>query len=320
MLDVVNLALPYFGLIFLGYACGRFKRIPDTGLAWMNFFLIYVALPCLFYRILAKTPLEQLNNIPFVIATSLATYTAFALAFAIGMVIRRGHIPESTIAGLAGAYGNIGYMGPGLAFATLGAGAAVPVALVFCFDTILLFSLVPFMMALGGTEEKSVGAMAREVAIKIATHPFIVATALGVGSAMVQLQPPLAIDRMMEFLQNAAAPCALFVLGVTVALRPIEKMPWEVPFLIAIKLVLHPMIALLLLSLLGPFDQTWVYAAVLLAALPPALNVFIMARQYDTWVQQASGSVLFGTLVSVVTLTAVMWLLKSGTLPHDIFR
>ena len=64
----------------------------------MNFFLIYVALPCLFYRILAKTPLEQLNNIPFVIATALATYTAFALAFAIGMVIRRGHIPESTIA------------------------------------------------------------------------------------------------------------------------------------------------------------------------------------------------------------------------------
>src|SRR5688572_6773776 len=103
MIEVLNLALPYFGLIFLGYACGRLKRIPDTGLAWMNFFLIYVALPCLFYRILAKTPLEQLNNIPFVIATSLATYTAFALAFAIGMVIRRGHIPESTIAGLAGA-------------------------------------------------------------------------------------------------------------------------------------------------------------------------------------------------------------------------
>ena len=59
----------------------------------------------------------------------------------------------------------------------------------------------------------------------------------------------------------------------------------------------------MLLSLLGPFDPTWVYTAVLMAALPPALNVFIMARQYDTWVAQASGSVLFGTFVSVVTLT-----------------
>ena len=47
-----------------------------------------------------------------------------------------------------------------------------------------------------------------------------------------------------------------------------------------------------------------------MAALPPALNVFIMARQYDTWVEQASSSVLLGTLVSVVTLTSVMWLVK----------
>jgi len=62
MLDVLNLALPYFGLIFLGLLCGKLKQIPETGLAWMNFFLIYVSLPCLFYRVLAQTPLEQLNN------------------------------------------------------------------------------------------------------------------------------------------------------------------------------------------------------------------------------------------------------------------
>ncbi len=54
----------------------------------------------------------------------------------------------------------------------------------------------------------------------------------------------------------------------------------------------------------GRSTPIWVYTAVLMAALPPALNVFIMARQYDIWVAQASGSVLFGTLVSVVTLTA----------------
>ena len=76
----------------------------------------------------------------------------------------------------------------------------------------------------------------------------------------------------------------------------------------------------LLLSLLGPFDTIWVYTAVLMAALPPALNVFIMARQYDAWVEQASGSVLFGTFVSVVTLTTVMWLVKTGTLPLTLFR
>jgi predicted permease len=319
MIDVLNLALPYFGLIFLGYACGKYKRIPDTGLAWLSFFLIYIALPCLFYRVLAKTPLDELNNIPFVVATTLSTYAAFAIAFAVGMFIMQWRVPESTLAGLAGGYGNIGYMGPGLALSTFGPQAAVPVALIFCFDNILLFSLVPFLMALAGTEKKSLASTAYEVLTKIILHPFIIATVLGVASAAIRFEPPVAVDRLMQFLQNAAAPCALFALGVTVALRPLPKLPWEVPLIVLVKLVFHPLIALLLLSLLGPFNEVWVYTAVLMAALPPALNVFIMARQYDTWVEQASSSILFGTLFSVVTLTTVMWLAKTQRLPVTLF-
>jgi malonate transporter and related proteins len=318
MLDVINLAAPFFGLIFLGLFCGKLKQIPDTGLAWMNFFLIYVSLPCLFYRVLAQTPLERLNNPPFIVATMLTTATMFALAFLIGWLFRR-HMGEATIAGLSGAYGNIGYMGPGLALATLGPAANVPVALIFCFDTLLLFGLVPFLMTLADPRHESIAATALEVVKRIVLHPFIIATVLGVASAAIHFEPPVALDRLMQFLQNAAAPCALFVLGVTVALRPIQKTPWEVPFTITVKLILHPLMVLVLLSWLGPFDVTWVYTAVLMAALPPALNVFIMARQYDTWVAQASGSVLFGTFVSVLTLTTTMWVVKTGKLPATLW-
>jgi malonate transporter and related proteins len=175
-------------------------------------------------------------------------------------------------------------------------------------------------MALSSPQREGIAATAFEVIRRIVLHPFIIATALGVASAAVHFEPPVALDRLMQFLQNAAAPCALFVLGVTVALRPVQRMPWEVPFTIAIKLAVHPLVVLVSLSLLGPFDATWVYTAVLMAALPPALNVFIMARQYDTWVAQASGSVLFGTFVSVVTLTTTMWLVKTGALPATLFR
>jgi malonate transporter and related proteins len=311
MIDVLNLALPYFGLIFIGFACGKLKQIPDTALAWMNFFIVYVALPALFYRILAQTPLEQLARLDFIFATTLATFWAFVVSFVIGMAILRGNIGQSTIAGLAGSYGNIGYMGPGLALATLGPQAAVPVALIFCFDTLLLFSLVPFLMALANPQQKSIGATTIEVARRIVTHPLVIATAVGIASAAVHFQPPVAMERLLQFLQNAAAPCALFTLGVTVALRPLKKIPWEVPFLVAVKLALHPLLAFLLLSLFGPFEQSWVYTAILMAALPPALNVFVFAQQYDTWVEQASGTVLVGTLISGLTLTSVMWMVRT---------
>lgn len=49
-----------------------------------------------------------------------------------------------------------------------------------------------------------------------------------------------------------------------------------------------------------------------MVSLPPSLNVFVIARQYDTWVEPASVAVLIGTFVSVVTLTSVMALIKSG--------
>ena len=61
----------------------------------------------------------------------------------------------------------------------------------------------------------------------------------------------MALDRLMQFLQNAAAPCALFVLGVTVALRPMPKMPWEVPAIVPVKLILHPLIVLFVLACSG---------------------------------------------------------------------
>jgi predicted permease len=318
MLEVLNLALPYFGLILLGFCFGRLKNIPESGLEWMAFFIIYVALPCLFYRIVAKTPLEELTQFGFVVGTTLSTAIAFFVAFGIALAGRHTK-PEATIAGLAGGYGNIGYMGPGLALSTLGPQAAAPVALIFCFDSIFLFSLVPLLMSLFGDEKRGLWPSVKLLIRRIVLHPFIVATVLGVVSAALHFEPPVALDRLMQFLQNAAAPCALFVLGVTVALRPMPRLSWDVPALIPIKLVLHPLIVFFVLAWLGPFSEAWTHAAILMAALPPALNVFVLAREYDVWVREASGSVLLGTLASVVTLTAVMWAIKAGIIPISPF-
>ena len=67
---------------------------------------------------------------------------------------------EATLAGLAGGYGNIGYMGPGLALAVLGTKAAAPTALIFCFDSIFLFSIVPLLVELTDRDHASLAARA----------------------------------------------------------------------------------------------------------------------------------------------------------------
>ena len=314
MVDILNLALPYFGLIFIGFACGKAKGLPEQGLAWMNFFLLYVSLPALLFGIMAKTPFEELNNPPFLVATSLGTAAAFSLALWAGRVIGRLTLREATLAGLAGSYGNIGYMGPGLALAVLGSKAAAPTALIFCCDSIFLFSIVPLLIALSDAAPRhwlhTLGLVVRQIVL----NPLIMSACAGALAAALHIHPPVAIDNTLLFLQNAAAPTALFVLGVTVALRPFGRVPWEVPAVIAVKLLIHPLVVFGLMLLLGPFPQPWAANAVLMASLPPALNVFVIARQNDTWIEPASVAVLIGTFASVITLTSVMWLLQTGRL------
>ncbi len=60
MIDVLNLALPYFGLIFIGFACGKLKQIPDTAVAWMNFFIVYVGVGSAGVRFQPPVALERL--------------------------------------------------------------------------------------------------------------------------------------------------------------------------------------------------------------------------------------------------------------------
>jgi malonate transporter len=76
--NLFNLVAPFFGLILLGFAVGRYKRLPEEGLAWLQHFLIFIALPCLFYRLIADKPLSELSNWGFVVATTPSASTTRA--------------------------------------------------------------------------------------------------------------------------------------------------------------------------------------------------------------------------------------------------
>ena len=86
-----------------------------------------------------------------------------------------------------------------------------------------------------------------------------------------------------------------------------------------LKLVVHPLLCYVVLSWIGNFSPTWTFSAVLLAALPTATNVFVIAQQYAVWVQRASASVLITTCLSVVTVTGLLYMIRSGVLPADLF-
>lgn len=319
MADITGLVLPFFGLILIGYVVAKWKRMPADALGWLNIFIIYVALPALFFKLISRTPIEQLTRFNFIVTDIATTYAVFTIIFAIGWLGRRASVPEATVQGLAAAYGNIGYMGPGLALLAFGERAAVPVALIFCFENMLHFIVAPALIALGGKDRRPPLIVVRDVAMRIALHPFIIATAVGFVAAALHVQPPVPMQRLIDYLAQAAAPCALFAMGVTLALRPLKRIPAEIVYIVPAKLILLPTLMYFSLSAAGNFDHVWVQTAVLLAALPTATNVFVIGQQYDVWQERASATVLITTLFSVLTVSGMLYLMRSGTLPGDLF-
>jgi malonate transporter and related proteins len=319
MAEVFALVLPFFGMILIGYIAARIVRLPEEALGWFNVFIIYVALPALFFRLLADTPIEDLARFDFIAVNIAVTFAIFLAVFFVGRRLRGAPIEDATIQGLAGAYGNIGYMGPALAILAFGERAAVPVAIIVCFENILHFSVTPMLMAAGRGRDRRPLQLVVTITKRIAFHPFIISMVLGIAVAASGLTLPGSVSRLVEYLSQAAAPSALFVMGVTLALRPLKQRPVELGYIVPVKLIVHPLAMYVALSAAGDFPAIWVFTAVLLAALPTATNVFVLAQQYGVWIERASATVLITTAGSVVTVSALLLAITSGTLPPDLF-
>ena len=82
MADILALLFPFFGLIVIGFGAAKIFRHPEEGTAWLNIFIIYAALPALFFKLVSRTPFEQLTRLDFVSIDLAATYSVFLLLFA----------------------------------------------------------------------------------------------------------------------------------------------------------------------------------------------------------------------------------------------
>lgn len=317
MSDILNLAMPFFGLILLGVFAARRWQGGEQGLAWLNVFLVYFALPALIFLVVSEAPFEQLVNWPFVTATSSVTLVAFLAVLAASRFLFGTELRTAALQGTSGSYGNVGYMGLPLSVAFFGPQAAVPAALVFCFDCAIQFVLTAFLVTLADEREAEAhwGAVALRIAKQVGTHPFIIATALGILGSAIHFEAPGALGTILEMLMKAAGPTALFALGVTVGMRRFAGLGPVLGLVAGMKVVVQPVLAYLVVSLVPGTPPLWLHVAVMMAALPTASNAFILASQYRAYVEGASTAVIVTTVLSAVTIPLLVYAIKAGVLP-----
>jgi predicted permease len=303
MIVGLGLIAPFFFYILIGVVAQKLLRYPVEGQKWLDAFIFYIALPALLFQSVRVLPTGVASLPTFLLITTSMTGLMFAIGWFISRRNPSGDAPA--VYALSASYSNIGYMGPALTVAALGPSAGAPAAFIFCADVLLIFSIWPAMISDAGRTWSGVLSSLR----KVITHPFIIAVLAALAFAATGLSMPTFIDTPLTGFQIAAAPTALFSLGLTLARHDAGQLEPRLAACLSIKLIAHPMAVSLAFMIFTGFDPIWIATAIIMGALPPAANVYVMARSEGISVPLAARAVLYGTAFSAVTLPAIIALM-----------
>ena len=316
MLNILIVTFPFFALVLCGYVAARRALLPQAAIPGLNSFVLYFALPCMLYRFGAGTPIAQLLDFSLV-----AVYLLCALLM-VGLTIaltRKGPVGwnDASFGALVAAFPNTGFMGVPLLVALLGAQAAGPAILTIAIDMLVTSSLCIALSRLDGADEHGAARAARLALKGVVVNPLPWAIALGGLASALGFTLPRPLLGAVSLLADAASPVALFTIGAVLARSQMNsklRIPAERYVPVALmKLVVHPLlvgsVGLSAIALGMPLERFTLSVLVLVAALPSASNVSMLAERFGADNGRIARIILLSTVLAFFSFSAAVALL-----------
>lgn len=323
MLQILSVTFPFFALVLCGFIAARRGMLPLQAIPGLNGFVLFFALPCMLYRFGASTPIAQLLDPSVALTYLLCALVMVAFVVAVTLHGRIGW-NDASFGALVGAFPNTGFMGVPLLVALLGPKAAGPAIVTILVDMVVTSSLCIALSRLGDKSHgggASAGLAAKNALKGVAANPMPWSILLGALVSALQLDLPKPVVQTVGLLADSASPVALFTIGAVLARSQImadsgEAHPvhWmEVVPVAAIKLFLHPLLVLLVgsaaIQLGVPLDRFALTVLVLLAALPSASNVSLLAERFGADNGRIARIILVSTAAAFFTFSGAVALM-----------
>ncbi|MCQ4234532.1 AEC family transporter [Pseudomonas stutzeri] len=308
MSSVVNVVLPVFALILLGFVCRRSGRMGPTGASELNRFVVWLGLPALLFSVVATSTWTQLWQPGFIAAFTVGCLGVFA--FTLGYrLLQKQPLVDASLDALGASYANTGYVGIPLCMLVLGDEALQPAMVASIVVVCVLFAIALACVETGLHAGQGVLRTLGKVSWALVRNPLVVAPMLGALWAASDAQLPVPLATLLKLLGAAAAPCALVSLGLFLA-QPQPAGPvrgvWP---LVGLKLVVQPLITWYLAFQVFALPTLWAYSALLLSALPTGTGPYMLAEFYGREGSRVSRVVLLTTLGSLISLSLILLLL-----------
>lgn len=291
--------LPIFAILALGYVLHRGGLFDVSVAQGINKFVFYVATPALVFSIISGAPISQfdIRALGLYFTAQVVVYVGTALFMHRVLGREKG---EALLLGMTATFVNHVFFVLPIAERVYGTTAAQPVAGIILVDVGFWFCgtvlAVDLMQAKNPSPLKVVGLLLK--------NPFLIAATLGVLAWAARPIIPDGVFTYATFAGGAAAPTALFALGIILAsnpVRPIGMTTWSV---VAAKIVVHPALVFSCIGL-AALSPDWGDIVLLVAAGPSGAMPFVIALQYGIRTETIAKAVLISTLFSLLTLSVL---------------
>ncbi|MEO8667823.1 MAG: AEC family transporter [Bauldia sp.] len=311
MNQAIDIVLPVFGLIGIGYAAAWGRILPEGGDQALADFCYNIAIPLLIFKVVATADFS--GGSPW--ALWAAYYFAFAVMWTAGtFLVRRLFRRDARaglVAGVSSSYGNVLLVGVPLILSAYGdqGTAAITLLIAIHLPIMMGVSAVLIERALivdGLSDGTHVRAIAMSVARSLLLNPVILGLFAGILWRLTGLGISGPGGTVVDRLGNVAATVALVSVGMNLRKYGIHGNVRAALIVGSLKLIVMPALVLLLVVYVVALPPVWAKAIVLAAACPTGVNAYVVASRFRTGEALSSNAITLTTALAV--LTVALWL------------
>lgn len=290
-----------------GFISGRIKLFPSNSSSVISQFVFLVAMPSFIFISLSTIPVAHFFNWTYLAALGGGMFIIFAGSIIVAKFVFKQSLTTQSLHALSAMFSSTAYIGLPLILIIFGEEGLVP-GIIGSVITVAIF--MPLTVILIEIDKGEVGRKTvLATLLQVIQNPLLIATAAGLllSASGIELAMPL-VD-FFSLLGDAFIPCALFAAGLFTSGCKIAGDVTEISWVVLVKLIMHPLATWWLAFHVFELEGILPVIAVLQAALPSGVPVFVIAQHYDSFVSRSSAVIALSTAVSILTLPVVLFLL-----------
>lgn len=316
MQQIIDIVVPVFAMIALGYGVARSGYLSSAAGDGIADFVFKVAVPLLLFRSLSQPDPAVSGGfwtaLPFLISYFAGVAVAWASAMIVVAKLFGRGLRASVIGGVAASFSNLVLLGIPLIDRAFGAAGLQVLFSLIAVHLIIMMSVSTLLMEYAarydGAADTDFAPLAtlRRVLTNLAVNPIVIGIVSGLLFRFTGLPIPSLAATTVDAVAQTTGPLALFALGMGLIKYGIAGNLAPAGVVTGLSLVVQPFVVYALGAWVLDLPKLPLQVAVLAAACPTGVNAYLFAVYFNRAQGLATNIIVLALLGSVVTLP--LWL------------